>query len=72
MSERRFTIIDAMTIVAATAVGLAMARAYNPQFSGERLPDFLKRGWAAPSCLMVALSWSDPPPIVATSPATAR
>jgi hypothetical protein len=55
MSERRFTLIDAMVMVAATAVGLAMARAYDPQFSGEPLPDFLKRGWGAPSCLMVAL-----------------
>ena len=72
MSERRFTIIDAMTIVAATAVGLAMARAYNPQFSGERLPDFLKPAMGAPSCLMVAGPGLDPPPIVATSPATAR
>jgi hypothetical protein len=44
-----------MAMVAATAVGLAMARAYDPTFSAEPLPDFLKRGWGAPACLMVAL-----------------
>jgi hypothetical protein len=56
MSNRRFTLIDAMALVAATAVGLTMARAYDPRFSGEPLPDFLKRGWGAPACLMVALA----------------
>lgn len=58
MSNRRLALIDAMGMVAAIAVGLTMARAYDPRFSGEPLPNFLKRGWGAPGCLMVAMAFA--------------
>lgn len=48
---RRFTMGDAMFLVAATAVGLAMARAYDPDFTAARPAGFVRRSWGAPACL---------------------
>jgi hypothetical protein len=56
MSSRRFTLSDAMILVAATAVGLAMARAYDPTFSAPSPARFLKLGWGAPACVVAALA----------------
>lgn len=56
MHRRRFTLADAMILVAATAVGLAMARAYDPGFTSPSPPRFLKRGWGEPACVIVALA----------------
>jgi hypothetical protein len=56
LSHRRFTLADGMILVAATAVGLAMARAYDPRFSAPGPPGFLKLGWGEPACVVAALA----------------
>jgi hypothetical protein len=45
-----------MILVAATAIGLAMARAYDPKFSAPSPPRFLKLGWGEPACVIAALA----------------
>jgi hypothetical protein len=51
---KRFTLSDAMILVAATAVGLAMARAYDPMFSGAPHAKFVKLAWGAPAGVVSA------------------
>ena len=54
MRYRRFTLADAMILVAATAVGLTMARAYDPRFSSAQHATFIKLAWGAPACVVSA------------------
>jgi len=56
MPHRRATLIDGMILVAATAVGLAMMRACDPEFTQAPSAKFLKAGWGRPACLVAA--WS--------------
>lgn len=56
MRRRRFTLADGMILIAALAIGLAMARAYDPLYTARDLPAFLKRGWGAPACVVAALA----------------
>src|SRR5262245_51016209 len=54
--RRPLTLLDMMTLVAAIAVGLAMARAYEINFQAPSPYRFLDWARGGPSCIAAALA----------------